>query len=58
MGMEFHCNPMQDLSHYCLKEIYSQLLLNLRVWNKVHLEDHLDCLNFWYDESDDSSKEI
>ena len=44
--MEFHSNPLQDLRHDCLNEIYSQLLLNLRVWNKAHLDDHLGCLNF------------
>ena len=44
--MEFRSNPLQDLRHEYLKEIYSQLLLNLWTWNKVHLDDHLGCLNF------------
>ena len=44
--MEFHSDLLQDLRHDCLMEIYSQLLLKLRVWNKVHLDDHLDYLNF------------
>ena len=42
--MEFHSNPLQDLRHEYLKEIYSQLLLNFWVWNKVHLDDHLGFL--------------
>ena len=42
----FHSNPLQNLRHDCLKEICLQLLLNLRVWNKAHLDNHLGCLNF------------
>ena len=56
--MEFHSNLLQDLCHGCLKENYSQLLLNLRIWNKVHLDDHLALLSFSYDECDDYAKEI
>ena len=49
--MEFHSNLLQDLCHGCLKENYSQLLLNLRIWNKVHQ-------NFSYEECNNYAKEI